>query len=111
MLLNLNSTRPKARKEHICNYCRCSIPKGEVYSYNKMLYDGEHYVWKNHLSCDTLASVLRMHNPYRDEGLNSEDFREFVQEAYYTLVPDEAQRLHYSQFKDIIDYVKRKHFV
>lgn len=64
-----------ARKEHICDYCRMPINRGERYERYTGKYDGEIYVWKSHEACAFLAQeVWEYADP--DEGMSSDDFYE-----------------------------------
>ena len=77
MIQELKIVHPKAKKEHICMYCGCTIEKGEVYERQTNVYDGQVYDWVCHTDCQKLAQELRMFDDC-DEGLTEEDFLEFV---------------------------------
>ncbi len=41
-----NQSLPKARKDHVCEFCGKKIHKGEKYSYESGKYDGDMFVRK-----------------------------------------------------------------
>ena len=49
-----NKTKPKARKDHVCEYCGQTIHKGEIYSYETGKYDGDMFVRKLCLVCENI---------------------------------------------------------
>lgn len=53
---NLEQKRVKARKEHRCDWCRCRINKGEEYTFNKNIQEGEFNTWKE---CDTCKEFVK----------------------------------------------------
>lgn len=70
-----------AVKDHKCNFCGLTIPKGEKYDWQKNVYEGALYEWKAHLSCCDIASELSMYD-YADEGVTEEDFKETINDEY-----------------------------
>lgn len=51
MLEFYNQSQPKARKDHVCEFCGQKIHKGEVYSYETGKYDGDMFARKLCLAC------------------------------------------------------------
>lgn len=63
----------KAKKEHICDYCGEVIKKGEIYDWQKNIYDGTFYEWRIHLACSRVATAIWDYvDP--DEGMSDQDF-------------------------------------
>ncbi|MBR0576774.1 hypothetical protein KCG48_10560 [Proteiniclasticum sp. BAD-10] len=79
----------KSRKEHICNYCRGKIRKGDPYRKSFLTNDGETYEWKEHESCHEVAKELFWSGFFEDEGdgMSAEDFGECVKELYEEFFP------------------------
>lgn len=65
----------KARKDHVCDYCGLKINKNEIYTRSCVKSD-EVYTWKNHLSCQEIASKLELFD--YGEGVTQEYFIESV---------------------------------
>ena len=82
----IKASKPKARKEHVCNYCYNKIKIGEIYNYFVNVYDGDLYDWKNHISCGLIASQLRMFDN-ADEGLTADDFIQEILNEFQKLKP------------------------
>ena len=73
-------TRPKARKEHRCDFCALPIKKGNTYKRQVAKID-DVYTWKAHLHCDELAGRLGLYKECCwDEGVTADYFREGVRE-------------------------------
>lgn len=67
----LSESKPKARREHICDHCGCSIAQGQQYHRAFLKDGGETWSWKSHLDCAALSA--RMHRDQDlcwDEGIN-----------------------------------------
>jgi hypothetical protein len=79
----LSSSKPKARKTHICDWCGGEINKGEIYENQFCKYDGV-YIWKNHIRCYEIASKLKMFDEC-DEGLDGEGFQEYIKEEFQNI--------------------------
>lgn len=60
--------KPKARKEHICEYCGQKIHKGETYSCETGKYDGDMFVRKLCLTCENILDEFCKEN--REEELS-----------------------------------------
>jgi len=73
----------KARKTHVCNWCGCTIPVGEIYQTQTLKYD-DIYTWKNHIKCMEVAHELKMFDEC-DEGVTGADFYEYVTEEFREL--------------------------
>lgn len=82
-MIVLSSRKPKARKNHVCDFCLGVIEKGTVYESQTNVYDGL-YVWKSHADCTKIANHLNMFDDC-DEGLTGEDFQEFITTEYCDL--------------------------
>ncbi|EOS47185.1 hypothetical protein C810_01501 [Lachnospiraceae bacterium A2] len=54
MLEFYNQSKPKARKDHVCEFCIQTIRKGEKYSYETGKYEGEMFVRKLCLVCKNI---------------------------------------------------------
>jgi hypothetical protein len=74
----LEAATRKARKEHCCDYCGLKIEPGEMYEDATLVYDGDLYHWKSHLSCKELTRELDMFDGCDEEGLSGEAFQEYV---------------------------------
>ena len=64
MLDFYNKSKPKARKDHICEYCGQTIRKGEVYSYETGKYDGDMFTRKLCLVCENILCEFLNENGY-----------------------------------------------
>lgn len=51
-----SQTYPIARKEHKCEFCHCTIPKGKRYSYETGKYDGEMFTRKLCPECNGILA-------------------------------------------------------
>lgn len=70
----------KARKPHLCDYCGGFIDKGEIYDYQKNIYDGTFYEWHSHLACSRVASAIWDYcDP--DEGMSDQEFQDGCHEV------------------------------
>lgn len=85
----IRNSKPIARKEHVCNWCGCTIPVGEKYERQFLEYDGYVYEWKNHLECLKIAGVLDMFDECGDEGLDEEYFKECIDNYIWAHHQDE----------------------
>ena len=47
--------RPRARKDHVCDYCGDVVPAGQVYKRWVSMYDGTASTVKAHVACDDVA--------------------------------------------------------
>lgn len=54
MLEFYNKSQPKARKDHVCEFCGQAIRKGEKYSYETGKYEGEIFARKLCLVCKNI---------------------------------------------------------
>lgn len=75
MIEKLRTTRRKARKPHVCDYCRGAINPGEVYQVDTLKYD-EIYTWKAHVKCTEIAAELWDYADPDDYGMDSDLFLE-----------------------------------
>lgn len=76
----LSDKKPKAIKEHTCDFCLLKIEKGAVYNNSSHVFDGHVYTWKSHLNCMSLLKALNMESS--DYGVDSDTFIEYVYNAY-----------------------------
>jgi len=100
----ISTSKPKARKEHTCNYCAGRIQKGEVYE-RSYLKNDDPYVWKSHLNCSAIATKLDMFNNCDVEGLTDDDFQEMIREAYSDMHNDNKE----VSFLEILETVCNHH--
>ena len=54
MLDFYNKSYPKARKDHVCEYCGQKISRGEIYSCETGKYDGDMFTRKLCLACENI---------------------------------------------------------
>lgn len=101
-------SKPKARKQHFCNWCELPIIIGEQYESSVNESEGELYTWKNHVSCREIAEKLKMYNEYWDEGLSIESFQEGISDEYYNLMLDKTD-FKWPTFSDQLSFVKCQH--
>lgn len=83
MMTELNTSYPTARKEHKCMFCGGTIEVGEKYERATIIYDGHIYDWVNHLECRTVAGRLDMFDNDMGEGIDGEQFVQYLQEWLY----------------------------
>lgn len=79
MLETLRTTKPIAKKEHICQFCGCKILPGERYVRNTLKYDGCIYDWVSHSECYAITSDFCMMD-YADNGITPDVFCECIDE-------------------------------
>ena len=89
----LSNSKPKARKDHRCDYCGGVVNKGEIYT------------WKAHLSCTKLANDLNMFEE-SSEGVTDADFQEYVAEKYHDLCVEELVEDSAMNFNERLESVK-----
>ena len=95
MPIELKITHPTAKKEHKCMYCGETINVGEKYERQTNLYDGQIYDWVCHIECQEVTGLLNMFDYDYGEGIDGEQFVEYLQQWLY----DE----HYSDETDTYD--------
>ena len=78
MLETLSDSKPRAKKEHRCDWCGGIIKKGEIYHKSNLKCYGELYSWKNHVKCSWICSQLNM--SHEGNGITDEDFMDYVYE-------------------------------
>lgn len=79
----IEKKRVKANRKHYCNWCYSAIEKGEVYTYNKNITEGNFHDWKECDKCKELVKEMFCkgygdHKGYCDR----DDFVEFMEETY-----------------------------
>lgn len=97
----ITTAKPKARKNHLCNFCGLIINKGEIYNYAVNKYEGEIYSWKTHEDCMKIATKLNMWDSCYDEGLTEEAFQETIHYEYIDLYPKDTEQ-HQFEYKLIM---------
>ena len=105
-MISLQFTRPKARKDHVCNFCHGIIPRGEKYERQANIYDNKVYTWKAHFRCLEITSKLKMFD-YCDEGVTQDDFYETINETYANINKEltENPEFEYPKFPGRLDSV------
>lgn len=86
----LRESKPKSKKDHVCDFCIGKITSGEKYNSATISHGDEFYTWKTHLKCGIIATKLDM---YEDEpdGVTSFMFQDFITEEF--------KRMHEEGFK------------
>lgn len=87
----------KAKKIHKCDYCHLQIKEGEFYEYSAIKNGSDFYAWKAHIDCQKLAIALGMFECGNDDGINSEEFQEYINDY-----------IRYIQFADKLKIVKER---
>lgn len=59
-----NTTHPRAAKDHTCEECRETIPKGAKYELYKSLFDGSWSTTRTCLSCSEIRDHFRCGGSY-----------------------------------------------
>lgn len=81
----LNSWHPVAKKEHRCQYCGGVIKVGKKYMRQTNVYEWHIYDWICHCDCEKIASELDMFGRTWRDGIDADEFNEFVWNAIYEL--------------------------
>lgn len=84
----IKTINPKARKQHVCDYCNSVIEIGETYENQTIVNSSSLYVWKNHLKCKEIADFLNMFDETYGEGLTSDDFHEFIRDEFLIIMSE-----------------------
>lgn len=106
----LRESKPKARKEHKCDFCCEKIKKGEVYNSQTNVYDGDIYVWKTHKKCSEIAAELRMYDNC-DEGVGQSEFWDYITEEYQDLMIKTNLKKYESKGFKIPSFLNQLNFV
>lgn len=61
---------PTARKTHRCSTCNRTIDKGEVYSRQFCVWDGQAYAWKQCHHCEAMIPYIDY-----DDTFNEDDYQ------------------------------------
>lgn len=73
MIESLDSGKRKARKPHTCSLCSRTIDPGEMYEYQRNIYDGHIYTWKQCVHCDAMCRMVHFdYSAQLDEGISPE---------------------------------------
>ena len=92
----ISYTTPKAKKEHICDYCNDKIPIGQKYR-RSFCKEDEIYIWKNHLHCEEIMQKLGM---FDEDSVTQDLFVESVKEEYDRIMEiHESEIFNYEHFK------------
>ena len=93
----LRESEKKARKNHICNVCGELIEKGDVYSSQTCVEDGEIITFKSHLDCAEYFGSLN-----NEQELLESEFLEYLKEDKnkYNIKTDSIQE----SIKGILEY-------
>ena len=83
MIKELNTSYPTARKEHKCMFCGGTIKVGEKYERQTLIYDNQIYDWVCHLECKEATCLLNMFDYDYGEGLDGEQFVEYLRQWLY----------------------------
>lgn len=70
----------KARKPHKCSLCLRTIDPGETYEYQRNIYDGHIYTWKECAHCDGMRRIIHFDVDYWDPdgaGVGPDDVGEY----------------------------------
>lgn len=102
----IRETRPKAQKDHICDWCELPIKKGAKY-HSAIIVDTEIYNWRNHIRCMSIADKLNMFDCVVDGGLDASGFREIISDEYLSM--NNAYNKPLPDFKIQLDAVCDKH--
>jgi hypothetical protein len=77
-----------ARKDHLCDFCSTAIKKGERYSNSTGVFEGDFFVWKEHLDCRAAGlESMRLSGDYSYESMwNMDDeVRAWIKQDYPTI--------------------------
>jgi len=74
----ISSNLRKARKNHICDFCKGKIVKGETYR-STICKGDEIYGWKSHQKCEKVYNTLKMSDNDMGDGIDSDTFGRIVQ--------------------------------
>ena len=106
----ISRSKPKARKQHKCDWCKLPIEIGTEYDRALIKYDGHIYTWKNHISCSKIANELNMFDCC-DEGLTGEGFQECIKEEYSNIMSEQHSDHYESPDFNIPPFSERLEFV
>lgn len=81
MLDFYNRSNPKARKDHVCEYCGKTIHKGETYSYETGKYDGDMFARKLCLVCENILGTFI--KDLDDDGFDWWEVDNWLRDYYY----------------------------
>lgn len=76
----LRTARPKARKEHRCEWCRTTINPGDTYSRQTCAYDGRLYDWVACLACLSISHVVSAYWGHPSEGIDETSYHDWAEE-------------------------------
>lgn len=75
-----NQSLPKARKDHVCEFCGQKIRKGDVYSYETGKYDGDMFVRKLCLVCKNILDEFCRES--REDGFSWDEITDWLSDLY-----------------------------
>lgn len=101
----ISTSKQKARKKHICNFCELPIEIGTIYE-RQVCKDSDIYTWKSHIYCSEIAHKLKMFDGVWNDGLTANDFKECITQEYKSLIilTDESFSI-LPPFKNQLEYV------
>ena len=73
------TTRPRARRDHVCSDCGRTIGPGETYRRSVVFYDGTAGTWKDCTHCEALISLYDLS---WDGAYNDENFHEWATDRH-----------------------------
>ena len=76
----ISSIERKANKDHVCNFCGCTISKGTKYKHSVNKDGIEIWTWKSHMQCIHLVWKLDMEDA--SGGVDQDCFIESVHNYY-----------------------------
>ncbi len=79
---------PKAAKDHVCDVCGCTIPRGSVHHYQTAIADGSYGSWRVHSDC---AEMHWHHNEGRGWDDQTDDYTGYPE--YHGLFPHAINRV------------------
>lgn len=80
---NIAKRRSKARRKHFCDWCWSPIEKGEIYTYNTNITEGNIHDWKECDKCKDLVKEMFKKGWADQKGYcDGDDFSEFMEETY-----------------------------
>jgi hypothetical protein len=115
MLTIIAETSPKARKQHVCDFCNNKIEIGETYDKQICSLDGSVYTWKSHIRCKIIAAKLKMYDECYGEGLTGDDFIEEIKGEYDNLMSKNFPEIYknsnfkHPSFSDQLNFVCKHH--
>ncbi len=109
----LRINTPKARKEHICDWCQLKIVKDDEYRNTSHVDEGSVYTWKAHIHC---CEVLDKIGAWDDgDGISTDAFQECLKNEYADIMSNhfteeyESKDFKYPNFEGQLNFVLKFH--